>query len=64
MIIIVNDPALGAISRPLTEQEREPITWLIDDGEYEDRHSLRAQIMRLSVRDHCTCGCPAVYLAF
>jgi hypothetical protein len=62
MIIIVIDPALGAISRPLTEQEQEPITWLIDDGECEDRHSLRAQIMRLTVRD-CTCGCLAVYFA-
>jgi hypothetical protein len=63
MIDIVNDPALEALSRPLTEQERELITWLIDNGEYEDRHSLRAQVTRLSVRERCTCGCPTVYFA-
>lgn len=56
-------PALEAIERPLTEQERELIYWLLDHGEV-DTASFYQQINRITVFERCTCGCPTIYFAY
>lgn len=59
----MSDPALASCERLLTDYERELVAWLIEHGTYGDKPALQAQILRLSVRERCTCGCPTVYFA-
>lgn len=62
-MITMSVNGLESVRRPLTEHERELVTWLIEHGTYQDRPKLESQISRLSVRERCTCGCPTVYFA-
>lgn len=54
---------LEALQRPLTQQERDLIVWLIEHGTYADKAELHAQVARLTVSERCTCGCPTIYFA-
>ncbi len=62
-MVPMNDRGLEPHRRPLTEHERQLVTWLIEHGTNQDRLQLNAQIPRLSVRERCTCGCPTVYFS-
>jgi hypothetical protein len=50
------------IRRPLTQQEREVVRWLIENA-HRDVGDLSSQIERLTVAGKCKCGCPTVDFA-
>ena len=47
------------LNRPLTEQERDLVRWLLKHS-HRDVSNLLPQIDRLSVASKCTCGCPSI----
>ncbi|MGA3046565.1 MAG: hypothetical protein ABSD67_08085 [Terracidiphilus sp.] len=50
------------LNRPLTQQERNLVRWLIDHS-HRDAGSLLPQVERLSVVAKCNCGCPTIDFA-
>jgi hypothetical protein len=50
------------VRRPLTQQERDLVRWLVEHG-HKDAGDLLSQIERLTVASKCTCGCPTVDFA-
>jgi len=48
--------------RPLTEEERKLLEWLLANGSPEAKPYL-SQIANVNVVGKCTCGCPTVDLA-
>jgi hypothetical protein len=53
---------LAPLNRPLTQNERNLIRWLLEHSNSNVDHLL-SQLDRLSVVEKCTCGCPTVYFA-
>lgn len=51
-----------ALSRPLTQHERDLIRWLLEHS-HLDSSRLFPQVDRLSVATRCTCGCPTIDFA-
>src|SRR5712692_528441 len=49
-------------NRPLTDEEREFLTWLLEHGEPSATEYL-SQIPSLTVVGRCSCGCPTIDLA-
>jgi hypothetical protein len=49
--------------RPLTQNERDLIRWLIEHSFVKDASRLLPQIDRLSVATKCNCGCPTIDFA-
>jgi len=50
------------VRRPLTQQERDLVRWLIEHA-HRDVGDLLSQIERLTVASKCKCGCPTVDFA-
>ncbi len=50
------------LSRPLTQQERDLVRWLIEHA-HKNAADLLPQVDRLSVASRCTCGCPTIDFA-
>ena len=48
--------------RPLTEEERKLLEWLLTNGSPEAKPYL-SQIANVNVVGKCTCGCPTIDLA-
>ena len=48
--------------RPLTEQERKLLEWLLANGSVDARPYL-SQMSNVNVVGTCTCGCPTIDLA-
>jgi hypothetical protein len=48
--------------RPLTEEERKLLEWLLAHGS-PDAKALLSQIANVNVVGKCTCGCPTIDLA-
>lgn len=55
-------PYRESVVRPLTQQERDLIRWLLEHC-HGDTTRFLSQIDRLSVCGKCTCGCPTVDFA-
>lgn len=53
---------LIVLKRPLTEQERDLVRWLIEHSDL-DSSRFQSQIDRLSIAEKCSCGCPTVCFA-
>jgi hypothetical protein len=50
------------LNRPLTQQERDLVRWLIEHS-HMDASRLLSQIDRLTVATRCNCGCPTIDFA-
>ena|SRR5271165_2211171 len=53
----VTNPYREPLERPLTQNERDLIRWMIKHADPRAAHLL-SQIDRLSVATKCSCGCP------
>ena len=53
---------LEPIKRPLTDQEREVVVWLLEHS-FKNTTDLLPQVERLTVASRCTCGCPTIDFA-
>jgi len=50
------------VDRPLSEEERSLLIWLVDNGDEEAR-SLKHEIERVTVETECGCGCASIDFA-
>jgi len=57
------NPTRDPLNRPLTQEERDLIRWLIEHSFVKDAGDLLPQIDRLSVVAKCNCGCPTIDFA-
>ena len=58
----MTNPYREPLERPLTQNERDLIRWMVEHADPRAAHLL-SQIDRLSVAAKCTCGCPTIDLA-
>lgn len=58
------NPFREPLNRPLNQDERDLIRWLIEHSLIKDASRLLTQIDRLSVVARCNCGCPTIDFAF
>jgi len=55
-------PFRRPLNRPITEEERALVSWLLDHGEEGVGHFI-PQVETLTVAWVCTCGCPTIDIA-